>query len=77
MIHTIKVGDTLTMIGPDGLRSARFTLADQPRLSQDAIWIYRANDAPIVVERAYGLDATFDLHSRLSEPSGGQDAAHS
>ena len=77
MIHTIQVGDTLTMIGPDGLRSARFTLADRPRLSQDAIWIYRANDAPIIVERAYGLDATFDLHSRLGELTGEQDAAHS
>lgn len=77
MIHTIHIGDTLTMIGPDGLRSARFTLADHPRLSQDAIWIYRANDAPIIVERGYGLDSTFELHSRLAEPSGEQDAAHS
>jgi hypothetical protein len=77
MIHTVQVGDTLTMIGPDGLRSARFVLADHPRLSQDAIWVYRANDAPIIVDRAYGLDATFELHSRLTEPSGEQGAAHS
>lgn len=76
MIHTIQVGDILTMIGPDGLRSAQFTLADRPRLSPDAIWIYRASDAPIVVERAYGLDSTFELHSRLAEPTGEQDAAH-
>jgi len=74
MIHTIHVGDTLTMIGPDGLRSASFTLADHPRLSQDVIWIYRADDAPIIVDRAYGLDATFELHSRLAEPDE-QDAA--
>jgi hypothetical protein len=76
MIHTIRVGDTLTMIGPDGLRSARFTLADHPRLSQDVIWIYRANDAPIIVDRAYGLDSTFELHSRLGEPSGEPGVAH-
>lgn len=75
MIHTIHVGDTLTMIGPDGLRSARFTLADYPRLSQDVIWIYRADDAPIIVDRGYGLDATFELHSRVDEPSDEQDAA--
>lgn len=75
MIHTIHVGDTLTMIGPDGLRSARFTLADHPRLSQDVIWIYRVDDAPIIVDRAYGLDSTFDLHSRLGEPRDEQGAA--
>jgi hypothetical protein len=75
MIHTIHVGDTLTMIGPDGLRSARFTLADHPRLSPDVIWIYRVDDAPIVVDRAYGLDATFELHSRLAEPKDEQGAA--
>lgn len=74
MIHTVQVGDTLTMIGPDGLRSARFTLADQPRLSQDVIWIYRVDDAPIIVDRAYGLDATFELHSRLGETSDEQGA---
>jgi len=73
MIHTIHVGDVLTMIGPDGLRSARFTLSDYPRLSPDVVWIYRADDAPIVVERSYGLDSTFELHSRIGE----QDAAHS
>ena len=77
MIHTIQVGDVLTMIGPDGLRSARFTLADHPRLSTDVVWIYRANDAPILVERGYGLDSTFELHSRLGELTGEQDAAHS
>jgi len=81
MIHTIQVGDTLTMIGPDGLRSARFVLADHPRLSQDAVWIYRANDAPIVVDRSYGLDSTFELHCRIGaaadEPTDEQDAAHS
>ena len=77
MIHTIHVGDVLTMIGPDGLRSARFTLADHPRLSPDFIWLYRANDAPIIVERAYGLDASFELHSRLAQPSDEPDALHS
>ena len=77
MIHTIHIGDVLTMIGPDGQRSAQFTLADHPRLSPEAVWIYRANDAPIVVERAYGLDSTFELHSRLPEPTDEQDAAHS
>jgi hypothetical protein len=76
MIHTIQVGDELTMIGPDGLRSARFTLADHPRLSPDVIWIYRAYDAPIVVERGYGLDSTFELHSRLAQPAGEHDATH-
>ena len=75
MIHTIHVGDTLTMIGPDGLRSARFTLADHPRLSPDVIWIYRVDDAPIVVDRGYGLDATFELHGRLAEPKDEQGAA--
>lgn len=77
MIHTIQVGDTLTMIGPDGSRSARFTLADRPRLSPDAIWIYRANDAPILVERVYGLGSTFELHCRPAVPAGEQGAAHS
>jgi hypothetical protein len=77
MIHTIQVGDILTMIGPDGLRSARFTLADHPRLTQDTVWVYRANDAPIIVDRGYGLDSTFELHSRPGVPTGEQDAAHS
>lgn len=65
MIHTIQVGDELTMVGPDGRHSERFTLSDLPRLSGDTIWIYRANDVPIVVDRSYGLEATFILHSRL------------
>lgn len=69
MIHTIQIGDVLTMVGPDGRRSAPFTLADLPRLGADAVWIYRANDAPIVVDRGYGLDSTFTLHSRLA-PAG-------
>jgi hypothetical protein len=64
MIHTIQVGDELTMIGPDGQHSQRFVLVDLPRLSTDMIWIYRGDDAPIVVDRAYGLDSTFILHSR-------------
>lgn len=68
MIHTIHIGDVLTMVGPDGRQSERFTLGDLPRLAPDAIWIYRANDVPIVVERGYGLDSTFILHSRL-EPT--------
>jgi hypothetical protein len=72
MIHTIQVGDVLTMVGPDGRHSEQFTLADLPRLSSDAVWIYRANDAPIVVERSYGLDSTFVLHSRV----GGADDGH-
>ena len=65
MLHAIQVGDVLTMVGPDGRRSEQFTLADLPRLSADTIWIYRANDVPIVVDRSYGLDATFILHSRI------------
>jgi hypothetical protein len=77
MIHTIQVGDIVTMIGPDGLRSARFTLADHPRLSPDFIWLYRANDAPIIVDRAYGLDSSFELHSRVGQASDEPDAAHS
>jgi hypothetical protein len=77
MIHTIQVGDVVTMVGPDGCKSARFTLADRPRLSPDVVWIYRANDAPIVVERAYGLDSTFELHARLGELTGEQDATYS
>jgi hypothetical protein len=67
MIHTIQVGDVLTMVGPDGRHSERFTLGDLPRLSADTVWIYRVNDAPIVVDRSYGLDATFTLHSRVGE----------
>jgi hypothetical protein len=73
MIHTIQPGDVLTMVGPDGRQSERFTLGDLPRLSTDAVWVYRANDAPIVVDRGYGLDSTFILHSRLeptAEPHG-------
>lgn len=64
MIHTIQVGDRLTMIGPDGVQSEMFTLADQPRLTADFIWIYRRDDAPIVVDRAYGLESVFELHAR-------------
>jgi hypothetical protein len=69
MIHTIQIGDVLTMVGPDGRHSERFTLGDLPRLSPDAVWIYRASDVPIVVDRGYGLDSTFILHSRLAETS--------
>ena len=75
MIHNIRVGDLLTMVGPDGLRSDPFRLADVPRLSSDAVWIYRVDDAPIVVARRYGLDSTFVLHRRLDEPTGDADAA--
>jgi hypothetical protein len=64
MIHTIQVGDVLTMVGPDGQESQPFTLAELPRLTPEAIWIYRAWDAPIIVDRTYGLDATFVLHGR-------------
>lgn len=64
MIHTIQVGDELTMIGPDGRRSERFLLGDLPALRSDHVWLYRAGDAPIVVERSYGLDSTFLLHAR-------------
>jgi hypothetical protein len=76
MIHTIQVGDVLTMVGPDGLRSERFTVGDLPRLSSDTVWIYRAEDAPIVVERSYGLDSTFIVHSRHDDHLG-KDGAHS
>ncbi|WP_073392491.1 hypothetical protein [Jatrophihabitans endophyticus] len=64
MIHTIQPGDELTMIGPDGQRSERFVLGDLPALRCDYVWIYRMGDAPIVVDRAYGLDATFEFHTR-------------
>lgn len=64
MIHKIEVGDTLTMIGPDGAESEPFTLADLPRLTADFVWIYRCDDAPIVVGRSYGLDSAFELHAR-------------
>jgi hypothetical protein len=64
MIHTIRVGDVLTMVGPDGQESEPFTLAEIPRLSSEAVWVYREYDMPIVVDRSYGLDSTFRLHSR-------------
>jgi len=64
MIHTIQVGDTLTMVGPDGRQSEPFTVGDLPRLTPDFVWIYRCNDAPIVVDRSYGLESTFVLHAR-------------
>lgn len=64
MIHTIQPGDELTMIGPDGRRSERFVLGDLPALRCEHVWLYRRDDAPIVVDRAYGLDATFVLHAR-------------
>lgn len=72
MIHTIQVGDELTMVGPDGACSDRFVLGDLPALRCDYVWIYRVNDCPIVVERAYGLDATFDLHARRGVASLGR-----
>ena len=65
MIHTVQVGDTLTMVGPDGQASEPFTLADLPRLTPEFVWLYRCNDAPIVVDRTYGLESTFVLHSRV------------
>jgi hypothetical protein len=68
MIHSIQVGDTVTMIGPDGQESEPFTLADKPRLTADFVWLYRCNDAPIVVERTYGLDSVFELHARPAGP---------
>lgn len=64
MIHTIQVGDELTMVGPDGQRSDPFVLADLPALRRDYLWLYRVGDSPIVVARAYGLDATFELSAR-------------
>jgi hypothetical protein len=64
MIHTIQVGDALTMIGPDGVESEPFTLADVPRLTPDSVWIYRLSDAPIVVDRRYGLESVFELRDR-------------
>jgi hypothetical protein len=64
MLHTIQVGDTVTMVGPDGQESDPFTLADTPRLTPDYVWLYRCNDAPIVVERTYGLESSFVLHIR-------------
>jgi hypothetical protein len=70
MIHTVHVGDVLTMVGPDGEQSERFRLAELPRLTSDSIWVYRTYDAPIVVDRGYGLDSTFVLHSRNGEHVG-------
>jgi hypothetical protein len=70
MIHTIQVGDELTMIGPDGERRARFVLGDQPALRWDYVWLYRVGDVPIVVDRCYGLDSSFVLHSREAAREG-------
>ena len=67
MIHTIRPGDVLTMVGPDGQSSAEFTLAETPGLRQDTVWIYREFDAPIVVGRTYGLESKFRLHNRRDE----------
>ena len=64
MIHTIQPGDRLTMVGPDGQRSEQFTLAEMPLLRGENVWLYREYDAPIVVDRTYGLDASFILHGR-------------
>ncbi len=72
MIHTLQVGDVLTMVGPDGAESEPFTLAEQPGLRADAVWIYREYDAPIVVGRRYGLDSTFVLHSRRMHQTSGR-----
>ncbi len=70
MLHTIQVGDVLTMIGPDGAESDSFTLAEPLGLRSDTLWIYREYDTPIVVARSYGLESTFHLHSRRDEQSG-------
>ena len=70
MIHTIQVGDVLTMVGPDGDESEPFTLAEPLGLRSDSLWIYREYDAPIVVGRSYGLDSTFRLHSRRAQHNG-------
>lgn len=68
MINAIRVGDVVTMIGPDGVRSDMFTLAEVIDVtSKDVVWIYREYDAPIVVGRTYALDSVFELHSRRSE----------
>ncbi len=78
MIHTITAGDELTMIGPDGLRSDPFTLAEMPALRSGAVWLYREYDTPIVVDRTYGLESTFELHSRRgqrSDEAGGRHRA--
>jgi|tagenome__1003787_1003787.scaffolds.fasta_scaffold18987779_2 hypothetical protein len=70
MIHTIRPGDRVTMVGPDGQHSDRFTLAEMPILRSDSVWLYREFDAPIVVERTYGLDSTFLLHNRRPPRAG-------
>ncbi|WP_375499090.1 hypothetical protein [uncultured Jatrophihabitans sp.] len=70
LIHTIQVGDVLTMIGPDGAESEPFTLGEPLGLRRDTLWIYREYDAPIVVGRGYGLDSTFRLHSRRAPQTG-------
>jgi hypothetical protein len=67
VISRIQVGDRLTMIGPDGQVSRPFTLADAPRITTTCVWLYRGDDAPIVVDRRYGIESTFLLHSRPSE----------
>ena len=64
MIHTVQPGDVLSMVGPDGKVSQRFTLAEIPVLRAEYVWIYRENDLPIVVDRVYGLESSFVLHSR-------------
>ena len=70
MIHTVQVGDVLSMIGPDGAQSEPFTLAEPLGLRSETLWVYREHDAPIVVGRSYGLDSTFHLHSRREQRSG-------
>jgi hypothetical protein len=64
MIHTVQPGDLLTMVGPDLATSDPFVLAEIPFITRDSVWLYREFDAPIVVDRTYGLDSTFILHDR-------------
>lgn len=68
MINSVRAGDVLTMIGPDGIRSDMFTLAEVIDIrGKDVVWIFREYDAPIVLGRTYALDSTFELHSRRAQ----------
>jgi hypothetical protein len=68
MINTVQRGDVLTMVGPDGKRSMPFVLQDVPWTDGDFIWILRCDNAPIVVPHQYGVESSFQLHSRPRWP---------
>ena len=64
MIYTVRPGDQVSMVGPDGVHSEPFVLTELPDFRDGWVWFYRESDTPIVVERLYALDSSFVLHSR-------------